>query len=199
VHEKTDQLEPKEVFVLLTMKDFVEEENPILHEKAKEVELPLQQEDMDTLHDMLQFLKNSQDPDMAEQYGLRAGVGLAAPQIGVGKRMFAIYLTDDKERLYSYALVNPKITSHSVEMSYLENGEGCLSVNRDVPGIVPRYTRITVKAYDIDKQEEIKLRIRGFPAIAFQHEIDHIDGIMFYDRIDHTNPFTPPEGAQPIH
>src|SRR5699024_2808967 len=105
-----------------------------------------------------------------------------------------IHYTDSKDNLYSYQLINPKIISHSVQQAYLANGEGCLSVDREVEGYVVRYARITVKAYDINGQE-VKLRLKGFPAIILQHEIDHLNGIMFYDHIDPKNPFHAPANA----
>lgn len=181
---------------MITMNDIVKEGNPILREVAAPVTMPPTDEEKDTLQEMLEFLKNSQDPETAEKFGLRPGIGLAAPQIGLSKRMIAVHVTDEKERLFSYALFNPKIVSHSVEQTYLEGGEGCLSVDRDVPGIVPRYARVTVKAVDLFTLEEVRLRLRGLPAIVFQHEIDHLNGIMFYDHIDPENPFkTPDNGA----
>ena len=64
-----------------------------------------------------------------------------------------------------------------------EAGEGCLSVNRDVEGHVPRYARVTIEGYDMDGNE-VKIRAREELSIAFQHEIDHLDGILFYDRIN---------------
>ncbi len=73
----------------------------------------------------------------------------------------------------SIVAINPKIVSHSVEKTYLTSGEGCLSVDRDVDGFVPRYARITVKAFDPDGKE-FKKRLKGLPAIAFQHELDHL-------------------------
>lgn len=182
---------------MLTMKDIIMEGHPILREKAKEVDLPPTDEEKEILAEMLQFLKNSQDEKIAKKYNLRGGVGLAAPQIGISKRMIAVYLTDDRDKLYSYAMFNPKIVSHSVEMSYLEGGEGCLSVNREVEGIVPRHARVTVKGYDLYKGD-VKLRLRGYPAICFQHEIDHLNGIMFYDRINPETPLQPPAGSKPV-
>ncbi|MFC7392394.1 peptide deformylase [Scopulibacillus cellulosilyticus] len=179
---------------MLTMDDIVREGDPILRQVAEDVQIPASDSDKETLKKMMEFLINSQDEEIAEKYHLRAGIGLAAPQIGVSKRMIAIYLTDDKDKLHQYALFNPKIISHSVEQTYLEGGEGCLSVDRDVPGIVPRQARIKVHAYDINNKEVI-LRLKGLAAIAVQHEIDHLDGIMFYDRIDKENPFKVPEGA----
>lgn len=172
---------------MLTMKDIIKDGDPVLRKKAEPVSLPPTEEEKETLKEMLQFLKNSQDEELAKKYQLRPGIGLAAPQIGISKRMIAVYLVDDGQ-LYEYALFNPKITSHSVQLTYLEGGEGCLSVDKDIPGNVPRYARITVKGIDLDGNE-VKLRLKGLPAICFQHEIDHLDGIMFYDRIDKENPF----------
>lgn len=78
-----------------------------------------------------------------------------------------------------------------------DDGEGCLSVDRDVPGYVLRYARITVTGTTLDG-EEVTLRLKGLPAIVFQHEIDHLNGIMFYDRINPADPFQVPDGAIPI-
>ncbi|HET7657166.1 MAG TPA: peptide deformylase [Bacillales bacterium] len=179
---------------MITMKDIIREGNPILRQVAKEVDLPPTDEEKEILEEMLQFLKNSQDPEIAEQYDLRAGIGIAAPQIGISKRMFCAHLTDENDNLFSYALFNPKIISHSVQMSYLEGGEGCLSVDRPVEGLVPRYARITVTAHDLYKGD-VKLRLRGLPAINFQHEIDHLNGVMFYDRIDKDDPYKVPPNS----
>ena len=76
----------------------------------------------------------------------------------------------------------------SEELVYVGEGEGCLSINRDVEGIVPRHARITVDAYDEDGNP-YTIRVREEIAIAFQHEMDHLDGILFPDRIDKKNPF----------
>ncbi|HDR8430583.1 TPA: peptide deformylase [Bacillus cereus] len=182
---------------MLTMKDVIREGDPILRNVAKEVSLPASEEDTTTLKEMIEFVINSQDPEMAEKYSLRPGIGLAAPQIGVSKKMIAVHVTDADGTLYSHALFNPKIISHSVERTYLQGGEGCLSVDREVPGYVPRYTRITVKATSING-EEVKLRLKGLPAIVFQHEIDHLNGVMFYDHINKENPFAAPDDSKPL-
>ncbi len=168
---------------MITMKDIVREGNPILRQVAEEVPLPASKEDKETLQKMLEFLINSQDPIIAEKYHLRPGVGLAAPQIGISKRMFAIHGTDENDQSFSMGLFNPKIVSHSVEETHLEGGEGCLSVDREITGPVPRFARITFKATNLEG-EEITMRLRGYLAIVFQHELDHLNGIMFYDRID---------------
>ncbi|KRG16021.1 peptide deformylase [Lederbergia galactosidilytica] len=183
---------------MIRMKDIVREGHPVLRETAQEIKMPPSQEDIRILKEMQQFLANSQDPELSEKYNLRAGVGLAAPQINISKRMIAIRLEEEDGKEYLYSLINPKIISHSVEKSYLTAGEGCLSVDRDVPGYVPRHARITLKGYDIEREREVKLRLKGMPAIVFQHEMDHLNGIMFYDHINEDDPFKAPEGAIPI-
>ncbi|WP_335870447.1 peptide deformylase [Bacillus sp. 2205SS5-2] len=182
---------------MITMKDIIREGHPALRRIADQVPLPPSQDDQQVLHDLLQYVQNSQDPEKADKYGLRPGIGLAAPQINISKQMIAVSVTDGKGNQYEQALFNPKIVSHSIEKAYLTSGEGCLSVDRPVPGYVPRYARITVKGYDI-KGNEVKLRLKGLPAIVFQHEIDHLNGIMFYDLIDQNNPLQPLNDATPV-
>ena len=173
---------------MILMEDIVREGHPTLRTRAEEITFPLTEEDLKLAHDMLEYLINSQDPVMAEKYNLRGGIGLAANQVNSLKRMFALHLEDEKGELLSFVAINPKIVSHSVEQTYLTSGEGCLSVDRAVPGYVPRYARITVKFMTIDGEEK-KIRLSGLPAIAFQHELDHLNGVMFYDRINEKDPF----------
>ncbi|WP_405100641.1 peptide deformylase [Oceanobacillus sp. FSL H7-0719] len=182
---------------MITMKDIVREGHPSLTKPAKEVSVPITDEERKLLEEMLQFLKNSQDEEIAEKYKLRAGVGLAAPQLGIEKRLIAVHGEDENGKLYSYGLVNPKIVSHSIEQTFLQNGEGCLSVDREVEGYVHRHKRITIQATDMDNNP-VKLRLKGYIAIVFQHEIDHLNGIMFYDHINKNNPFFIPENAKPV-
>ena len=179
---------------MLLMDDIIRDGHPTLRRVAEEVPLPPSDEDKQILLSLLEYVQNSQKDEIASKYGLRPGIGLAAPQINVSKRMIAVHLYDDKGNLYSYALFNPKIISHSVEQAYLLAGEGCLSVDESFPGYVPRYARVTVKGFDINGNE-VKLRLKGLPAVCFQHEIDHLNGIMFYDHINKLDPFKPIEGA----
>lgn len=173
---------------MLTMKDIIREGHPTLALKAKEVELPLRDEDKQTLNDMMEFLINSQNPEISEQYELRPGVGLAAPQINISKQMIAVLTMDEKnEKLYKLLLVNPKIVSHSVQKSYLPGGEGCLSVDREVEGLVPRHKKITVRAHlyksETDELIPTEIRVSGFVSIVLQHEIDHLNGVLFTEII----------------
>lgn len=182
---------------MITMDDIIREGHETLRTKAVEMTFPLTAEERQLAADMMEFLVNSQDPIMAEKYNLRGGIGLAANQVNVAKRMFALHLTDDNDEQVSFVAINPKIVSHSVEQTYITSGEGCLSVDRNVPGYVPRYARITVKYKDVEGNEH-KVRLSGLPAIAFQHELDHLNGVMFYDRINEKDPFGPIDNSTPF-
>jgi peptide deformylase len=182
---------------MLTMDDIVRDGHPSLRTVAEPVQMPASEEDQKVLQEMLEYVINSQNPEIAAKYGLRPGIGLAAPQINVSKRMIAVHVYDEKENLYSYGIFNPKIFSHSVERSYLKSGEGCLSVDEPFPGYVPRYARVTVTGTTLEGKE-IKLRLKGLPAIVFQHEIDHLNGVMFYDHINKQDPFAQIENAAVI-
>ena len=173
---------------MLKMKDILDEKEKVLHEKSEEVKFPLTKEDKDTIKDIIELLTNSQIPELAEKYDLRPGMGLAAVQLGIKKRYFVVVHEYDEGKFDNYVLINPKIVSSSEEMIYVGEGEGCLSVNRETEGIVPRCARVTLEAYD---EEGNKIRVRGREelAIAFQHEMDHLNGIMFTDRIDKKDPF----------
>ncbi len=159
-----------------------------LRKVSKEVTFPLSKEDKENVQDMITYLTMSQIEEYAKKYDLRAGMGLAYVQIGIPKRIFVIVEELEDETFKNYIIINPKIISHSEEMIYVGEGEGCLSINREVEGIVPRYARITVEAQDLDGNS-FRVRVREDIAIAFQHEIDHLNGILFIDKIDPKNPF----------
>jgi peptide deformylase len=158
---------------------------------SKEVPLPLAKEDKAQLDEMLDYLKMTQDPAFREKNPkVREGVGLASPQIGINKRMLVIYyaLNEEKTEFVQYELVNPRIVVSSIKKCYLQGGEGCLSVDAPHPGHVYRDFRITVKAYDALPGKEVTIRAEGYDAIVLQHEIDHLNGILFYDHIDPKDP-----------
>ncbi|MDC4186773.1 peptide deformylase [Loigolactobacillus coryniformis] len=176
---------------MITMKNIIREGNDTLRAEAKKATFPLTDEQLQLAHDMMEFLENSQDPKIAEKYHLRAGVGLAAPQVDVSLQMASVLVPgpEGEAPLFKDTIVNPVIISHSVQGAALSEGEGCLSVDHDVPGYVVRHDRITLRYYDIDGNQH-KIRLKNYPAIVCQHEIDHLHGILFYDHIDHEHPFT---------
>ena len=166
----------------------LDEKNNILHQVSKEVTFPLSKKDKDSIKDMLKYLKMSQIDEYTEKYNLRPGMGLSYVQIGVLKRIFVICDEIDEGKFENYIVINPKIVSESEELIYVGEGEGCLSINREIEGIVPRHARITIDAFDEDGNP-IRIRVREDLAVAFQHEIDHLNGILFTDKIDSKNPF----------
>ena len=173
---------------MLKTTDILDESGKRLRTISKDVTFPLTKKDKETIEVMLKYLHDSQDEEIAEKYDLRPGMGLAAIQVGVAKRYFVV--TDDlgEGKFDDYILINPRIISNSVEKIYVEAGEGCLSVNRPVDGIIPRYARVTLEAYDMEGKK-IHVRAREELAIAMQHELDHLNGILFTDHIDPKNPF----------
>lgn len=180
---------------MITMKDIIRDEHSTLRKVAKEINFPLNSELKQTAEEMLEFLKNSQDEKLAEKYELRPGVGIAAPQLNIPVKMFVAHISSDEEEDFTVTMINPRIISHSIQKTALEDGEGCLSVDEVYEGFVPRNKRITVEYFDLDGNKH-KERFKDFPAIVIQHEIDHLNGILFYDHIDQENPFTLPKNTE---
>ena len=185
---------------MLTMKDIIKEGNPILKVKSVDVVLPLSEEDENTLKSMIEYIFNSINPAIAEKYKLRPAVGIAAPQVGKNIKMLVMYCTDEYGNEHYYPMVNPRIISYSEELTYLDCGEGCLSVNRETHGYVHRPRRVSLETYLYDNGElkKVSLRLKGYPAVVFQHEYDHLNGILFVDRINKKEPFKVPENSRPI-
>lgn len=169
----------------------------ILREKSLPVEFPMEEKDISLLNNMVMYLRLSQDEEYAEKNNIRAGMGLSAVQLGVLKRYFVISYKKEDGTFEEYKVVNPKIVSNSEELIYVEEGEGCLSINRYVEGIVPRYARVTIEYFD-EFGNKKQVRVREEIAVAFQHEIDHLDGILFPDRIDKKDPYKNKENMRSI-
>jgi peptide deformylase len=116
--------------------------------------------------------------NMAETMYAAPGIGLAAPQIGVHQRVIVIDISDKNEPPELIVAINPTII-HAEGETYEE--EGCLSVP-DYAANVKRHARVIVKALDLDGVEQT-WKTDDLLAIAFQHEIDHLDGILFIDHL----------------
>lgn len=166
----------------------LDEKDKRLRIKSKDVTFPLSNEEIKTIKDTMEYLKYSQIEEYAKKYNLRAGWGMSAIQIGIDKRWFVIVEEQDDGSFKNYFFANPKIISNSAEKIYVEQGEGCLSVNREVVGIIPRYARVTIEAYDMEGKK-FTMRLREDLSVCVQHEMDHLEGILFFDRIDKKNPF----------
>lgn len=136
--------------------------DPVLREKSLEV--TLFDSKLGTLID-----------DMTETMFDAAGVGLAAPQVGILRRVCVISTDGDKV----YELVNPRIIKSSGEQT---GPEGCLSIPGR-QGIVTRPKKLTVEAFD-RFGKKVKYNVEGFTAVAFCHEMDHLDGVLYIDKTE---------------
>lgn len=106
------------------------------------------------------------------------GVGIAAPQVGISRQLIAVQRLDKENEPFEI-YVNPKIVSTSGEKEF--GGEGCLSVP-GMRGDVERYRNITIEYNDIESFEVKSEVIEGFTAVIFQHEIDHLNGVIYIDK-----------------
>ena len=172
--------------------------NPIMRKKSLPVEIPLSKQDKETLDFMLNYLIKSQDEEYAQKHNIRAGVGIAAIQIGLLKRMFCIYYQKSETEIVQYQLVNPKIIETSMKKCAIEAGEGCLSVDEEHPGLVHRYYKIKMTAFDALQNKDIVITASGFDAVVLQHEYDHLEGKFFYDHINQNNPNAPLQNEELI-
>ena len=168
--------------------NILDEKDKRLRMKSIDATFPLSKEEKQLIPRSIDHLTYSQIESYSKKYNLRPGMGIAFPQLGINKRIIIIVHEVEDGVFDNYVFINPKIVSTSNEMIAAEAGEGCLSVNREVEGHVPRHARVTVEGYDEDGNK-IKVRAREDLSIAFQHEIDHLEGILFYDHINKKKPF----------
>ena len=118
--------------------------------------------------------------DMIETMHEYTGVGLAAPQVHQSLRLFVALLEEEPDASTdATVVVNPEIVPGTGAKE--EGWEGCLSIP-DIRGLVPRWTDITVRALDRTGRP-VELRLHDFPARVVQHETDHLDGVLFFDRM----------------
>ncbi len=175
----------------------LDEKEKVLHQVSKEVTFPLTDKQKKDIKDMLLYLRMSQIEEYSEKYNLRPGMGLSFCQIGIMKRIFVVSEDYGDGTFGRYVVINPEMISHSEERIFVGEGEGCRSINRPVEGIVPRYARATFRAYD-ENGDEYTIRVREDISIAFQHEMDHLNGILFTDRIDPKNTYKDKEKMREI-
>jgi len=143
----------------MAVKEIVQVGNPILRKRASEVK-----EFNSELHTLLD--------DMKDTLFFANGAGLAAPQVGVSKRVFLVHVDN-----VLYEFINPKIVK---EKGVQDGDEGCLSVKGKY-GAVRRFMTVDVIAKN-RYGESFRLKAKGFLARAIQHENDHLDGILYIDK-----------------
>jgi peptide deformylase len=117
--------------------------------------------------------------DMLETMTEYEGIGLAAPQVHEGVRLFVAGVEGSGENLKILPFINPVITPSTDET--VEDWEGCLSIP-DIRGRVPRAREVVIKALD-RRGKPFEMALKNYPARVVQHETDHLDGILFFDRM----------------
>lgn len=173
----------------ITYTSIVKDDNPSLRLKSELLNLPLQKKYIALAKRMLRYVKDSRDDEKAQKYDLKPAVGLAAPQVGVNVQIIVVVVDNQDGNFIEYCLANPKIISHSVQKTALSLGEGCLSVEVEHQGLVHRSARIKVRAFDVLANEMVEFRADGYLAVVLQHEIDHLNGVLFYDHINLSDPW----------
>ena len=153
----------------MAIREIRKEGDDILEKKCREVE-KVDQKIIELGQDMLDTMYKND------------GIGLAASQVGILKRVIVYdvrYIQEDGKK-EGHILINPKITSRSKSMIEVE--EGCLSFP-DVYENVLRHEKVTVEYTDIERKKR-KINAKDIEAVVLQHEIDHLDGIVFLDRVE---------------
>jgi len=173
----------------MTVKRILFADNPVLRQKSQKVK-------------RIELATQALIDDMLETMRAANGVGLAAPQVGVLQRVVVIEIPADKEdptsKAQLHTLINPEIVKASAESE--TEDEGCLCLPHYV-GQVRRSLAVVAKGRD-RRGKEVRLRGKDLLARALQHEIDHLDGILFTDRIEDAStlryvpPKEEPEGGE---
>lgn len=148
----------------MAVKTVLTNPNPQLRERSKEIPF----EEIKSAH-VKQLIS-----DLKATMELEKGVGIAAPQTGVLVRLIVVETGQGM-----HAFINPRIVRKSFRK--IDSEEGCLSVP-GVFGIVRRHRSVVVEAYN-EEAQPVTIRADHFPATLFQHEIDHLDGILFIDKV----------------
>jgi peptide deformylase len=156
----------------MAIREIVTTPDPVLRQRARKVR---------TVTKEIQTLMD----DMVETMRVASGVGLAAPQVGISQRVIVVEYAEQSEDPEAppnlpklYAVANPEIIRHSVDTEIAN--EGCLSIPGYI-GEVERYSIVTVKGLNLNG-DPFRLKAKGWLARIFQHEIDHLDGVLYIDR-----------------
>lgn len=155
------------MFVTTLPQDSVQLRTPSIDVAPRE----LQSDELKTL--MAKMLRTVTDPS-------QDGVGIAAPQVGINRRIIWVQRLDKEDEPFE-CYVNIRVDSLYGETTH--GREGCLSVP-GYSGFVPRKTDVIISYADLDSGEIVKEHVKGYTAIIFQHECDHLDGILYVDRAD---------------
>lgn len=180
-------------FIEINRDSIIKEGNPILRMESEDITFPLSDANKVLVKKMNNYLIESNNDIIAEMKKLDPAVGIAAPQVGSNVNIFSLIMEDENEQLIVKNYFNPKILNKSEQLTYLCGGEGCLSVPIKKDGYIYRPHEIDVQ-YQNDKGQIIKEKLNGVEAIVFQHEFDHLKGVLYVDYIKN-DPFIKIENA----
>ena len=174
----------------MAIREILQIGHPVLAQRASEVEVDRINGDevQGWIQDMIDTMRNAN------------GAGIAANQIGIQRRMFCVEVGDNPRYPYKPSvpltvLINPEIEFLSDEK--FDSNEGCLSVPQ-IRGVVPRHVEIGVRCYDQHGRFQ-EYEIRGYSACTWQHELDHLDGILFPHRVEDATTFCSWASFQAFH
>lgn len=175
----------------IDIENIIQKGNPVLRKISEPVIFPLSKEDRTIMNQMIDYVQSSQNENEVKERNIVPAVGLSGVQINKLKRMFYVRIENDyKKNNEEFALINPEIVYESEQKVYLESGESCLSVReKDYEGYVMRPYEIKMRAIDFFSDQEIEITAKSFTAIVLMHEFDHLNGVMYYDRINKLDPF----------
>lgn len=163
------------------------DDNSIMRQKSAQLVLPLTNEDNDIISKMISYIDASYNNEDIK-YDIKPGIGIASIQLGYPKQILYIHFNENDIE-HKYLLANPKIILESYNKSYLSKGEGCLSVIKPHKGFSIRKSHIIVNAFDLFTNQNIEIKAKNLLSICLQHEIDHLNGIFYYDKINKSDPF----------
>ncbi len=182
----------------ITNKELVYAPNDFLRKKLNNSTFPIKEESLITIQAMHNYITNSLDEEIALADDLTPSLGIAANQVGLNERVCIIYLegANDQDNI-DLIMVNPQIITHSNNLIYLKDGEGCLSIPNKIDGYTHRYQTIKVKYQNLVGHFKT-INASDFLAIVIQHEIDHLNGILYTDYIDNDDPFLIKDNSKPF-
>lgn len=175
---------------LISMSDIITDDNPLIRQISFDVKYPLNKFETKLMQKMIEYVRSSTNEQIAKQRKLKPAYGISAIQLGYNKKMLFVRVENEfSHEPEEFALINPKVTNRSEKKAYLKTGESCLSVLNDHKGYVVRNYGITIVGIDFFTDREIEINAKGLTAIVLQHEMDHLLGVLYYDRINKLKPF----------
>lgn len=152
--------------------------NPIIYTKCVPINIPISAHICEIIAGMERLVDDSNVTKIRQKYRLRQALGVAANQVGYSIQMF--YIRASGSHIF---FINPVVTEKSWQKSFLKGGEGCLSVRDQEVQKVLRHHEIKIKYYNYKKKQIQTELFSGLQSIVIQHELDHLNGITYLERV----------------